>query len=176
MYKYVDEKGSVHATDSYGNIPEDYRSSAKDIRVDSRTYGYTPSVNEAIGSERFATDAWFDYRKMPIYERWFLLARAGFMDIVPIFKAMVPWMGLFLFVLISAYFMIFKVFSAPAIRGSILMLVFVLATGGLFFKYIRVVEGQSKSLVQKVRRMRNADAERQKRMLGVLESVQREGR
>lgn len=176
LYRYVDEKGVVSVTDSYANVPDKYRASARKIKEDNRTYGYTPSVGEAIGSERFSSGAWFDYGKMPLYERLFLLARAGFIDIVPIFKAMTPWMGLALFVLLAAYFFIFKVLETPAKRGAILFLVFAIVAGGLFYKYINIVKDQSDTLIRKVGQMRNADAENQKRLIGVLDSVSREGR
>jgi len=176
MYKYVDEKGSVHVTDNYGNIPEQYRSFAKEVMVDSRSYAYTPSVGEVLGSERYGTGAWFDISSMPIYERWFLLSRAGLIDIKPVLKVMSPWIGLALGLLTAAYFVIFKFFETPAKKGAMVMLVIVVVGGGLFYKYIRVVEGQSRSLARKVHQMRNINAERQRMILGVLESVPEEGR
>lgn len=176
MYKYADDRGAVHVTDNYGNIPERYRSSAKEVKVDNRAYGYTPSVDEAIGSEKYSTNAWFDYGSMPFYERWFLLARAGFIDITPILKIMAPWIGLASFVFAASFFLIFRVFETPAKKGAILMLVLAVVGSGLFIKYVRVVQSQSESLVRKVRQLRNVDAERQKRLIGVLESVSDERR
>jgi len=166
----------VHVTDNYGNVPEKYRSSSEEIKVDRRTYGYTPSVGEAIGSESYSTDSWFDYGKMPAFERWFLLARAGFLDLTPILKAMSPWIGLAFFVLAAFYFLIFKVFEAPAAKGAMLLLALILVLGGTFFKYIRVVEDHRNDLIQAARQARGMDVEKQGKIIGVLESVDRAGR
>jgi len=176
LYKYVDNKGVVHVTDNYANVPEKYRKSAESVNVDNRTSGYTPSVEAAIGSEQFSADAWFDYGNMPFYERWFLLARAGFIDIVPILRAMGPWLGLATFIFLSAYFIVFKVLEVPAKRVAIMSLVLILLAAGLFYKYIDIVKGQSSVLLRKVRKAQGMSTEHQNKTIGVLDAVSGEGR
>ena len=176
IFRYVDDKGVVHVTDNYANVPEKYRKSTERVNADNRTSGYTPSIGTAIGSEQFSADAWFDYGKMPFYERWYLLARAGFVDIVPILKAMGPWAGLATFIFLSVYFIVFKVLEVPAKRVAVMTLVFVILAAGLFYKYIDIVKDHSSVLLQKVRHAGGMSTEHQQRTLGVLDAVSGEGR
>lgn len=170
-YKYVDDKGGVHLTDSLQSVPAKYRPSAKMMSVDSSTDGVTPTLDAALNSESFATDSWFDYSEMPFYERWFLLARAGCVDIMPILKEMGGWIGVAIMTLGLLYFYIFKIFDSSIKRGGLVMILLSVVVFGLFYKYVRTVEGNSKALLCKVRELRDMSADRQKRILGVLESV-----
>ena len=166
-YRYTDDRGVIHLIDNLSSIPQKYHSSVREIEEDKRAEGYTPSVGQAIGAEQFSSDAWFKYSEMPFYERWFLLARAGLMDIKPILKVMAPWIGLAGLVLALAYFFIFKLFEAPAKKGAVALIVVALVTGGLFCKYISIVEGHSDTLLRMVRQLRGADAERQGNAPGI---------
>lgn len=174
-YKYVDDKGVIHLTDSLQNVPAKYRPSVKKVNVDSGTDGAAPTLNAALRADAYSTDSWFDYSSMPFYERWFLLARAGYLDLIPILKEMGGWIGIALMVLGLFYFYIFKVFDSSIKKGTMAMLVLSVIVFGLFYKYVRVVEGHSKALQCKIREQRDMNAERQRQMLDLLEAVSNDG-
>ena len=99
FYRYTDEKGSVHITDSPGKIPPKYREVAVDVTPQEKHDGFTPSISQMIDAEEMGTNVWYDYEGMKFYERWGLLVRAGFLDIKPILIAMWPWLGMAVFLL-----------------------------------------------------------------------------
>lgn len=175
-YMYEDDKGTVTLTDDINKVPLQYRGVMNTLKPgEARTQGYVPTISEAIEAGKFGTDSWYDYGSMPFYERWVLLARAGYMDLVPMLKSMSAWIALSIVILGCLWFFIFKVFEQPRWRGLCMFLVLGFVSCGLFYQYLAVVQSRSQALILTIRKAREVNEESRRKLIGVLESIETEG-
>lgn len=79
LYKFVDNEGTTHITNSMESIPPQYRFSAIEVRDDSAPQGYTPSFEDAQKSfgQQGAEQTWFNYQGLKWHEQTWLHLRVG---------------------------------------------------------------------------------------------------
>ena len=175
IYRYTDEKGSVHITDDKNSIPAKYRSKAIEYKPGKRNDGYTPDMSQAEGARETGADSWYDYDNMKWYERWLMLAKASTLDIKPILKAVSPWIGLVTMLLMVLYFYIFKIFEAPRKKGAAIFVVTGTAMVVVFYLFVWTVEKESAQLIKTVNKSTSSISENEQSLMDYLQVIQKKG-
>ena len=175
IYRYTDDKGAAHITDDKNSIPAKYRSGAIEYKPNKGADGYTPDMSQAEGAKAVGADSWYDYDNMKWYERWFMLAKAGTLDIKPILKAVSPWIGLVTLLLIVLYFYIFKIFETPKKKGIAIFVITGSAMVVVFYLFVWTVERESAQLIKTVNKSTESISENQESLMDYLQFIQSKG-
>lgn len=173
-YRYIDENGTIHATDAFYKVPAKYQDQVKVTKEETRTDGMTPGLGHALTAREFSMDTWYDYGSMPFYERWCLLALAGTKDLWAVLRTMKIWLFLGGCLLLVGFLYTFQVIDRRATKVLILFTITAMVGTAMFYKYVKAVELNSKTLLHKVSNLQNINRERQVKMMAILNSVDRE--